>query len=124
MSTLNATKVQSVQTKGSVTAFVTPLTNKKFVCIANNKQVGKSNDETYFERHYITNRIKKLSGVDVNKFVYLTPTGRVDHIDIVSKSNNMIARMVSKFSKPELVELRGEAKKVIAQVRELKHQLA
>jgi hypothetical protein len=110
-------------TKESVTAFVTPLTNKKFICIANNKAVGKSNDETYFERHYITDRIKKMGDMDVSKFVYLTPTGRVDHIDIVSKSNNMIARMVSKFSKSELIELRVEAKKVIAQVREIKHQL-
>lgn len=118
MSTSKSTTIESV------TAFVTPLSNKKFICIANNKAVGKSNDETYFERHYITDRIKKMGDMDVNKFVYLTPTGKVDHIDIVSKSNNMIARMVSKFSKPELIELRKEAKKVIMQVREIKHQLA
>jgi hypothetical protein len=107
-----------------VTAFVTPLTNKKFVCIVNNKTIAKSNDETYFERHYVHNRIQKLADVDVDKFVYLTPTGRVDHVDIVSKSNNLIARMVSKFTKSELVEIRKEARSVISQVREMKGHLA
>jgi hypothetical protein len=106
-----------------VTAFVTPLTNKKFVCIVNNKTIAKSVDETYFERHYVHNRIPKLADVDVNKFVYLTPTGRVDHVDIVSKSNNLIARMVSKFTKSELVEIRKGARSVISQVREMKGQL-
>jgi hypothetical protein len=107
-----------------VNVFITPLNDNKYVCIANNEPIAKSNDATYFERHYSTNSIKKLENVDVDKFIYLTPTGRVDHIDLVSKSDGVISRIISKLSKPERIQLRREGKVVIDIVKTMKMKLA
>jgi hypothetical protein len=40
-----------------VNVFITPLNDNKYVCIANNEPIAKSNDATYFERHYSTNSV-------------------------------------------------------------------
>lgn len=105
-----------------VIAYVAPLSNDKFVCVANLVPVAKSGDITYFERHYAANSkaIKKMDGVDVEKFVYLTNAGKVDHIDIVSRATNAISKLISKPPKGERLQIQKEAKLVFELVKNLK----
>lgn len=114
--------ISSVEGK-KVTAFVAPLTNKKFVCIANNIPVCKSGDETYFERFYANDGITKLKGVEVERFVHLTATGKVDHIEIVSKTDQLISRLISKPSKEDRIQIKKESKNVIELVKTMRTQL-
>lgn len=108
----------------TVTAFVAPLTKDKFVCIANNEPVCKSGDETYFERFYATDSIKKLKGVEVDRFVHLTETGKIDHIELVSKATKMISVLVSKPPKIEREQIKKQARQVFDLVKSMRTQLA
>lgn len=106
-----------------VTAFVAPLTKDKFVCIADNVPVCKSGDETYFERFYAADAIKKLKGVEVDRFVHLTDTGKIDHIELVSKVTKMISVLVSKPPKIEREQIKKESKQVFELVKAMRTQL-
>lgn len=121
--TQSADTVQQPVVQPAVTAFVVPLSNRKFVCIAHNIPVAKSANDTYFAYHYISDRVAKLGGIEIDKFVYLKPDGRVDRIDIVSRAAKVISRMLTKPSKSERKQLRTDSKGAFGLAKELSLKL-
>lgn len=110
-------KTTAIATNESLdtTAYVMPLTDKKFVCVAANKTIGKSQDVDYFELRYRKHDTKKMDNMHIDKFVYLTNTGKIDHINLVTPF---------KADKSLLAQIKHDAKSIINQVKDMRLTLS
>lgn len=111
--------------KAAVTAYVMPLTHKKFVCIANNKPVGKSANVEYFEYHNRQHDTKLMQGINIDKFVYLTAAGKIDHVNLTGKAVKTVVKdRILVTDKAVIKQLKPEARFVANMIKHMRFKPA
>lgn len=103
---METVKVKKVKTN----AFVVPV-GGRFVCMANGARVGTSKNPHHFEYQYKLNHVvsKKLEGIEIEKFVYVSESGTVEHIhDMSVKVNEDMLRTLKHDAKAFVRKLHSE----------------